>query len=152
MITSNAILCPHLYIKNWIELTIRRKGEKKALIKKITREIIVVKSVEGKILDIKVTSKQDQNDYKIFSELSCIKGNLSPTLTHLSLMKLLCLSTAALATLANCGYFQLSIQVFLTTCTKALNVTFRMKAASSSSQFIRNESTEGMVKKSMIIE
>ena len=37
-----------------IELTIRRKGEKKALIKKITREIIVVKSVEGKILDKKI--------------------------------------------------------------------------------------------------
>ena len=34
-----------------IELTIRRKGERKALVKKITREIIVVKSVEAKILD-----------------------------------------------------------------------------------------------------
>ena len=34
-----------------IELTIRRKGEKKALVKKITREIIVVKSVEAKILE-----------------------------------------------------------------------------------------------------
>ena len=33
-----------------IELTIRRKGEKKALVKKIIREIIVVKSVEAKIL------------------------------------------------------------------------------------------------------
>ena len=37
-----------------IELTIRRKGEKKALIKKITREIIVVKSVEAKILEKKI--------------------------------------------------------------------------------------------------
>ena len=33
-----------------IELTIRRKGEEKALVKKIIREIIVVKSVEAKIL------------------------------------------------------------------------------------------------------
>ena len=33
-----------------VELTIRRRGEKKALVKKITREIIVVKSVEAKIL------------------------------------------------------------------------------------------------------
>jgi len=37
-----------------IELTIRRKGEKKALVKKITREIIVVKSVEAKILKEKI--------------------------------------------------------------------------------------------------
>ena len=37
-----------------IELTIRRRGEKKALIKKITREIIVVKSVEAKILKNKI--------------------------------------------------------------------------------------------------
>ena len=33
-----------------IELTIRRRGEKKALIKNIRREIIVVKSVEAKVL------------------------------------------------------------------------------------------------------
>ena len=33
-----------------VELTIRRRGEKKALIKKITREVIVIKSVEAKIL------------------------------------------------------------------------------------------------------
>ena len=37
-----------------IELTIRRKGEKKALIKNIKREIIVVKSVEAKILKKKL--------------------------------------------------------------------------------------------------
>ena len=37
-----------------IELTIRRRGEKKALIKKVTREIIVVKSVEAKILKNKI--------------------------------------------------------------------------------------------------
>ena len=37
-----------------VELTIRRRGEKKALIKKITREIIVVKSVEAKILKEKI--------------------------------------------------------------------------------------------------
>jgi carboxyl-terminal processing protease len=37
-----------------VELTIRRRGEKKALIKKVTREIIVVKSVEGKILKEKI--------------------------------------------------------------------------------------------------
>ena len=37
-----------------IELTIRRRGEKKALIKKVTREIIVVKSVEEKILKNKI--------------------------------------------------------------------------------------------------
>ena len=37
-----------------IELTIRRKGEKKALVKTLTREIIVVKSVEGKILEEKI--------------------------------------------------------------------------------------------------
>ena len=37
-----------------IELTIRRKGEKKALIKKVVREIIVVKSVEAKLLKNKI--------------------------------------------------------------------------------------------------
>ena len=37
-----------------IELTIRRRGEKKALIKNITREIIVIKSVEAKILKEKI--------------------------------------------------------------------------------------------------
>tara|TARA_Y100001970_G_scaffold288991_1_gene417999 strand:+ start:7515 stop:8648 length:1134 start_codon:yes stop_codon:yes gene_type:complete len=37
-----------------IELTIRRRGEKKALIKKIKREIIVVKSVDAKILNKKI--------------------------------------------------------------------------------------------------
>tara|TARA_B100000686_G_scaffold309818_1_gene352080 strand:- start:47 stop:1180 length:1134 start_codon:yes stop_codon:yes gene_type:complete len=37
-----------------VELTIRRRGEKKALIKKITREVIVVKSVEAKILKEKI--------------------------------------------------------------------------------------------------
>ncbi len=37
-----------------IELTIRRRGEKKALIKKIKREIIVVKSVDAKIIDKKI--------------------------------------------------------------------------------------------------
>ncbi len=37
-----------------IELTIRRRGEKKALIKNVTREIIVVKSVEAKILEKKI--------------------------------------------------------------------------------------------------
>jgi len=37
-----------------IELTIRRRGEKKALVKKITREIIIVKSVESKILKEKI--------------------------------------------------------------------------------------------------
>ena len=37
-----------------IELTIRRRGERKALTKKITREIIVVKSVEAKILKNKI--------------------------------------------------------------------------------------------------
>ena len=37
-----------------IELTIRRKGEKKALVKKVVREIIVVKSVEAKILKNKI--------------------------------------------------------------------------------------------------
>ena len=33
-----------------IELTIRRKGIKKALVKNVTREVIVVKSVEAKML------------------------------------------------------------------------------------------------------
>ncbi len=37
-----------------IELTIRRRGEKKALIKKITREVIVVNSVEAKIFKDKI--------------------------------------------------------------------------------------------------
>jgi len=37
-----------------IELTIRRRGEKKALIKNITREFIVIKSVEAKILKEKI--------------------------------------------------------------------------------------------------
>ena len=37
-----------------IELTIRRRGEKKALIKNNTREIIVIKSVEAKILKEKI--------------------------------------------------------------------------------------------------
>ena len=37
-----------------IELTIRRRCEKKALIKNITREIIVIKSVEAKILKEKI--------------------------------------------------------------------------------------------------
>ena len=37
-----------------IELTIRRRGEKKALIKKVTREVIVVKSVEAEILKNKI--------------------------------------------------------------------------------------------------
>ena len=37
-----------------IELTIRRKGEKKALIKKVVREIIVGKSVEAKLLKNKI--------------------------------------------------------------------------------------------------
>ena len=37
-----------------LKLTIRRKGEKKALVKTLTREIIVVKSVEGKILEEKI--------------------------------------------------------------------------------------------------
>ena len=37
-----------------IELTIRRKGEKKALIKKVVREIIVVISVEAKLLKNKI--------------------------------------------------------------------------------------------------
>ena len=37
-----------------IKLTIRRRGEKKALIKNITREIIVVKSVEAEILKEKI--------------------------------------------------------------------------------------------------
>ena len=37
-----------------IELTIRRKGEKKALVKKVKREVIVIKSVEAKILKEKI--------------------------------------------------------------------------------------------------
>ena len=37
-----------------IELTIRRRGEKKALIKKVTREIIIVKSVDAKIINKKI--------------------------------------------------------------------------------------------------
>ena len=37
-----------------IELTIRRRGEKKALIKNVVREIIVVKSVDGKIIKKKI--------------------------------------------------------------------------------------------------
>tara|TARA_B100001029_G_C15034271_1_gene439072 strand:- start:490 stop:1623 length:1134 start_codon:yes stop_codon:yes gene_type:complete len=37
-----------------IELTIRRKGVKKALVKTVTRKIIVVKSVEGKMLKEKI--------------------------------------------------------------------------------------------------
>ena len=37
-----------------IELTIRRRGEKKALIKNVTREVIVVKSVDGKIIKKKI--------------------------------------------------------------------------------------------------
>ena len=37
-----------------IELTIRRKGERKALVKKIKREVIVIKSVEAKILKEKI--------------------------------------------------------------------------------------------------
>ena len=37
-----------------VELTIRRRGEKKALIKKITREVIVVNSVEAKIFKDKI--------------------------------------------------------------------------------------------------
>ncbi len=37
-----------------IELTIRRKGKKKALVKTVTREVIVVKSVEAKMLKEKI--------------------------------------------------------------------------------------------------
>ena len=37
-----------------IELTIRRRGEKKALVKKVTREIIIVKSVEAEMLKKKI--------------------------------------------------------------------------------------------------
>ena len=37
-----------------IELTIRRRGERKALIKKVTREIIIVKSVDAKIINKKI--------------------------------------------------------------------------------------------------
>ena len=58
-----------------IELTIRRKGEKKALVKKVKREVIVIKSVEAKILKEKIgylrlKSFNENSDDQLMKEIS----------------------------------------------------------------------------------
>ena len=63
-----------------IELTIRRRGEKKALIFKITREIIEIKSVKAEILDknigyLRLTSFNENSAKQIEKEIKKLEKN-----------------------------------------------------------------------------
>ena len=62
-----------------LEITIRRKGEKKALVFKITREIIEVKSVKSKIIDntvgyIRLTSFNENSSRQIRDKIKKFKN------------------------------------------------------------------------------
>jgi len=63
-----------------LEITIRRRGEKKALVFKITREIIEVKSVKSKIIDdnigyIRLTAFNDNSSKQIKDKIKKFKKN-----------------------------------------------------------------------------
>ena len=63
-----------------IELTIRRRGEKKALIFEVTREIIEVKSVKAELLDknigyLRLTSFNDNSAQQIENEIKKLEKN-----------------------------------------------------------------------------
>ena len=63
-----------------LEITIRRKGEKKALIFEITREIIEVKSVKSKIIDdnvgyIRLTAFNENSSKQIKKKIKKLKKN-----------------------------------------------------------------------------
>jgi len=63
-----------------IEITVRRKGKKKALVFEITREIIEVKSVKSKIIDnnigyIRLTSFNENSSIQIRNKIKKFKKN-----------------------------------------------------------------------------
>ena len=65
-----------------LEITVRRKGVKKALVFKIVREIIVVKSVKSKIIDenvgyIRLTSFNENSSDQIEKQIKKLKKNES---------------------------------------------------------------------------
>ena len=63
-----------------IELTVRRRGEKKALIFKVTREIIEIKSVKAELLDqnigyLRLTSFNENSAEQIENEIKKLEKN-----------------------------------------------------------------------------
>ena len=65
-----------------IELTIRRRGEKKALIFEVTREIIEIKSVKADLLDknigyLRLTSFNENSAQQIENEIKKLEKNKS---------------------------------------------------------------------------
>ena len=66
-----------------VELTIRRIGEKKAIIKKVNREIIVVKSVDAKILNqnigyLRLKSFNDNSSKQLMKKIESFENKEKP--------------------------------------------------------------------------